>query len=64
MYIDLATVHYFLGFGETVEIAKEMAAREALKKIFGTQENMHPINFKLSGIPKASSNKRYEISAT
>ncbi|CAH0713713.1 unnamed protein product, partial [Brenthis ino] len=52
------------GFGETVEIAKEMAAREALKKIFGTQENMHPINFKLSGIPKASSNMRYKIFAS
>ncbi|XP_045453857.1 39S ribosomal protein L44, mitochondrial [Melitaea cinxia] len=51
------------GFGETVAIAKEMAAREALKKIFGTEENMHPINFKLNGIPKATSDLRYKISA-
>lgn len=41
-----------------------MAAREALKKIFGTQENMYPINFKLNGIPRSNSNKRYKISAS
>ncbi|CAH2093915.1 unnamed protein product [Euphydryas editha] len=51
------------GFGETVAIAKEMAAREALKKIFGTEDTMHPINFKLNGIPKSTSDLRYKISA-
>nr|XP_026489072.1 39S ribosomal protein L44, mitochondrial [Vanessa tameamea] len=51
------------GFGETVATAKEMAAREALKKIFATEENMYPINFKLNGIPKSTSDLRYKISA-
>ncbi|XP_059053051.1 large ribosomal subunit protein mL44 [Achroia grisella] len=52
------------GFGETVAIAKEMAAREALKKLFGTEDHMKPINFKINGIPKAQSHKRYQISAS
>ncbi|CAG9559143.1 unnamed protein product [Danaus chrysippus] len=50
------------GFGETVAIAKEMAAREALKKIFGTEETMHPINFKLNGIPKSRSQSKISAS--
>lgn len=45
------------GFGETIAIAKEMAAREALRKIFGTEEHMKPINFKLEGIPKPADRK-------
>ncbi|XP_023941700.1 39S ribosomal protein L44, mitochondrial [Bicyclus anynana] len=52
------------GFGETIATAKEMAAREALKKIFGTEENQYPINFKLNGIPKSSSKSRYQVSAS
>lgn len=62
-YFLIHLVIHILGFGETVAIAKEMAAREALKKIFGTEDNMHPINFKLNGIPKATSDLRYKISA-
>lgn len=54
----------FIGFGEKVAIAKEMAAREALKKIFGTEDHMKPISFKLEGIPKANSQSRYQISAS
>lgn len=49
------------GFGEKVNIAKEMAAREALKKLFGTEEHMKPINFQLQGIPKPNSQTRYQI---
>ncbi|VVC88790.1 39S ribosomal protein L44, mitochondrial isoform X3 [Leptidea sinapis] len=52
------------GFGETVNIAKEMASREALKKLFGTQENMYPINFRLKGIPKTNPEMRYQIAAS
>ncbi|XP_075983575.1 mitochondrial ribosomal protein L44 [Anticarsia gemmatalis] len=52
------------GFGETVATAKEMAAREALKQIFGTEDHMKPINFKLEGIPKPTSQARYQISAS
>lgn len=51
------------GFGEKIEIAKEMAAREALKRIFGTEDHMKPINFKISGIPKGSSQERYQIAS-
>lgn len=43
------------GFGEDVPTAKEMAAREALKIIFGTTESMYPMNFKLEGMPKSQS---------
>ncbi|KAL0818305.1 hypothetical protein ABMA28_008791 [Loxostege sticticalis] len=52
------------GFGETVATAKEMAAREALKKIFGTEDHMKPINFKLEGIPKRTGHTRHQISAS
>ncbi|XP_073948286.1 mitochondrial ribosomal protein L44 [Choristoneura fumiferana] len=52
------------GFGENVGTAKEMAAREALKKIFGTEDHMKPINFHLQGIPKPSSQARYQITAS
>lgn len=55
---------YFTGFGENVNTAKEMAAREALKKIFGTEDHMAPINFKLQGIPKSESHTRYQIAAS
>lgn len=41
-----------------------MAAREALKKVFGTEEHMSPINFKLHGIPKPASDSRYQIIAS
>ncbi|KAM3963966.1 mitochondrial ribosomal protein L44 [Aphomia sociella] len=52
------------GFGESVAVAKEMAAREALKKLFGTEDHMKPINFKINGIPKVQSHTRYQISAS
>lgn len=54
----------FIGFGETVATAKEMAARAALKKIFGTEDHMKPINFKLEGLPKPARQTRYQISAS
>ncbi|CAH0696757.1 unnamed protein product [Spodoptera exigua] len=62
LYVDKKMVTS--GFGETVAIAKEMAAREALKKIFGTEDHMKPIDFKIEGIPKPSSQTRYQISAS
>ncbi|KAL4712355.1 hypothetical protein ACJJTC_001516 [Scirpophaga incertulas] len=52
------------GFGETAATAKEMAAREALKKVFGTEDHMKPINFQLEGIPKPNENNIYQISAS
>ncbi|CAH1712228.1 39S ribosomal protein L44, mitochondrial [Aphis gossypii] len=37
-----------LGFGETVDIAHEMAARDSLRKLFGTSDNiLLPFNLKL-----------------
>lgn len=54
-------MNYFPGFGENLSTAKEMAAIEGLKKIFGTEDSMAPINFKLQGIPKSS--QRKQISA-
>ncbi|KAJ8711269.1 hypothetical protein PYW07_008511 [Mythimna separata] len=62
LYVDKKMVSS--GFGESVAIAKEMAAREALKKIFGTEDTMKPINFKLDGIPKPTSQTRYQITAS
>lgn len=65
---NIKTQHDFslllLGFGESVGTAKEMAAREALKKIFGTEDHMKPINFHLQGIPKPNSQARYQIAAS
>ena len=36
-----------LGYGESVSTAVEMAACDALKRLFHTTENMKPIPFKL-----------------
>lgn len=67
LYILYACMLYIYsfgaGFGEDIPTAKEMAAREALKKIFGTEESMAPINFKMEGIPKSDSSERYQIAA-
>ncbi|XP_026740816.1 39S ribosomal protein L44, mitochondrial [Trichoplusia ni] len=62
LYVDKKILS--TGFGESVAVAKEMAAREALKKIFGTEDHMKPINFQLDGIPKPNSQSRYQISAS
>ncbi|XP_068623361.1 large ribosomal subunit protein mL44-like [Battus philenor] len=52
------------GFGETITCAKEMAAIEGLKKIFGTEDNMAPINFKLEKIAKLEPKMQKHISAS
>ncbi|XP_013184046.2 large ribosomal subunit protein mL44 [Amyelois transitella] len=62
LYVDKKIISS--GFGETVPTAKEMAARDALKKIFGTEDHMKPINFQLNGMPKPQSQTRYQISAS
>lgn len=36
-----------LGYGESVSTAVEMAARDALKRLFHTTENMKPVPFTL-----------------
>jgi len=36
-----------LGYGESIPTAVEMAARDALKRLFHTTENMKPIPFTL-----------------
>lgn len=36
-----------VGYGETVSTAVEMAARDALKRLFNTTENMKPFPFTL-----------------
>lgn len=33
------------GFGESIEIAQDMAARDALRRLFHTRENMRPLPF-------------------
>ncbi|XP_053617556.1 large ribosomal subunit protein mL44 isoform X2 [Plodia interpunctella] len=62
LYVDKKMISS--GFGENVATAKEMAAREALKKIFGTEDHMKPINFQLQGMPKPQSQTRHQISAS
>ncbi|KAI5642588.1 hypothetical protein NE865_05355 [Phthorimaea operculella] len=62
LYIDKQMIS--AGFGESVPIAKEMAAREALKKIFGTEDHMKPINFQLQGMPKPAQQQRYQVAAS
>ncbi|XP_069679905.1 large ribosomal subunit protein mL44 isoform X2 [Periplaneta americana] len=37
-----------VGYGETISIAVEMAARDALKRLFQTTENMKPIPFTMN----------------
>lgn len=37
-----------IGFGETIDIAHEMAARDALRQLFGTSDNiLLPFNLEL-----------------
>jgi hypothetical protein len=36
---------FVVGYGESISIAVEMAAHEALKRLFHTTENMKPIPF-------------------
>ncbi|CAH2052160.1 unnamed protein product, partial [Iphiclides podalirius] len=62
LYIDKKMLSS--GFGETISCAKEMATIEALKKMFGTEDTMAPINFKLEGIPKSISQQHKIISAS
>ncbi|CAK1590313.1 unnamed protein product [Parnassius mnemosyne] len=62
LYVDKKL--FSSGFGETVSSAKEVAALEALKKIFGTEDSMAPINFKLQGIQKTVSKQHKQISAS
>jgi hypothetical protein len=38
---------FVLGYGESISIAVEMAAYDALKRLFHTTENMKPIPFTL-----------------
>jgi len=38
---------HVLGYGESVSTAVEMAARDALKRLFHTTESMRPIPFTL-----------------
>ena len=35
--------HYFAAFGETATIAEEMAARDALQRVWGTTLHMKPL---------------------
>ncbi|XP_063368541.1 large ribosomal subunit protein mL44 [Cydia amplana] len=62
LYVDKRMIS--AGFGENVSTAKEMAAREALKKVFGTEDHMNPINFQLQGIPKPTAETRHQIAAS
>lgn len=42
----------FSGFGEHVSTAVEMAALDALKRMFQTTENMRPISYKFNITPQ------------
>ncbi|XP_077302076.1 mitochondrial ribosomal protein L44 [Arctopsyche grandis] len=42
------------GYGETLEIAHDMAAREGLKIFYGTLDNMAPIDFEIPGLPDST----------
>jgi len=44
-----------IGFGETVDIAHKMAARDSLRKLFGTSDNiLLPFNLKLDQLCSSS----------
>lgn len=50
-------INFFLeiGFGETVDIAHEMAARDSLRQLFGTPDNLLlPFNLKLDQLCASS----------
>lgn len=51
------------GFGESIDIAKEMAARNALKQLFRTSDSMTPIDFNLKDITKKDQVERYSVSS-
>lgn len=53
----------FPGYGESIPVAKEMAAREALKKIFGTEDHAPPIDFTVQGVPQGAA-EREKISSS
>lgn len=46
-FLLLVLFNFFTGFGESIEIAKEMAARDALRRLFRTSERDAPIKFNL-----------------
>ncbi|XP_022195946.2 39S ribosomal protein L44, mitochondrial-like [Nilaparvata lugens] len=45
-----------LGSGESIKIATEMAARDALRELFDTTESMKPVNFDVESLPQAFAN--------
>ena len=51
-----------LGYGESVSTAVEMAARDALKRLFCTTENMKPIPFTLDVSPMSDVEFRQNVS--
>ncbi|KAG7303609.1 hypothetical protein JYU34_012140 [Plutella xylostella] len=61
LYVDKQMVAS--GYGESVPVAKEMAAREALKKIFGTEDHAPPIDFTVQGVPQGAA-EREKISSS
>lgn len=46
-----------IGFGETIDIAHEMAARDGLRKLFGTSDNiLLPFNLELDQLCTSAEN--------
>lgn len=41
---------FYLGAGETIDIATEMAARESLKRLFHTTESDSPIRYDVTDV--------------
>lgn len=41
----------FVGIGETIDIAQEMAARDVLKSIFGIRDPRPPFDFQSTNYP-------------
>ncbi|RZF36722.1 hypothetical protein LSTR_LSTR005035 [Laodelphax striatellus] len=45
-----------LGCGESIKIATEVAARDALRELFDTTESMKPVNFDVESLPQTFAN--------
>lgn len=56
IYIFSLKIFFTIGFGETIDIAHEMAARDSLRQMFGTSDNiLLPFNLELNQLRESAS---------
>jgi hypothetical protein len=53
---------FVLGYGESISIAVEMAAHDALKRLFHTTENMKPFPFIMNVSATSNDESKWNVS--